>query len=221
MNAEEIERIVAKVLEQLQPAAARRASVSAAPAAKTVASSTAKELDLVTISEAVITGPLLLERVGSKRTVRIPRHAVLTPSARDVLRTKNIECVRESGKDASVSAPRWLALVSHSSSLVTSALDQTKDKSGWERRISGTATESAQQAISAICRGEAEGVMAVTSEPELFACLTNRNAQVLAAVIHDARTLTALKQTFQPNVLAVNPAGKSLMELRNLFRAVV
>ena len=220
MNAEEIERIVAKVLEQLQPAAARRASVSAAPAAKAVVSSTPKELDVVAIPEAVITGPLLLERVGSKRTVRIPRHAVLTPSARDVLRTKSIECLRESAKETSGTAPRWLALVSHSSSLVTSALEQVKENSGWERRISGTTIESAQQAISAICRGEAEGVVAVTSEPELFACLTNRHAQVRAAVVHEARSLSALRQTFQPNVLAVNPAGKSLMELRNLFRSL-
>jgi hypothetical protein len=92
--------------------------------------------------------------------------------------------------------------------------------SEWKTELLGTPQEAAEQAVRAICTGEANGVLALCRAAPIVACLANRNAKVRSAVLHSAKDLPELVAQLDPNVLVIDPAQKSFMELRNVVRAV-
>lgn len=210
LDQQHLERIVADVISRLMTPAA---SSSGAPSGTTPF-----------IEEPVITQDLLIGRVNGSRTVRVGTRAILTPSARDFLRVRGIECVRETGGGSAseiAARPRWIALVSKATSTVTSALPSLGDgNSKLEQRLVGSPVEAAQHGIGLLCRGEAAGIAVFTDEPEAVACVANRNASVRAAVVASVAQATALQRSLGVNFAAINPVGLSLFELRNLLRVV-
>jgi hypothetical protein len=86
-------------------------------------------------------------------------------------------------------------------------------------RLSGLPAEAAVQATSAVCRGDADKVVVFTDEPELVACLANRNERIRAAAIVDAAALARTQRELKPNVLALDPSNRSVHELRTLLKA--
>jgi hypothetical protein len=176
------------------------------------------------MTEAVITGELLEQRLNgnSQRTIRIGPKAVLTPSARDFLKQRNIEWTRlEKNAAPATNSGIWKAIVASSTPALASALDEIGKTAGtrWERELSGDATEAATAAVSALCRGEAVGVAVFAGNAAAVACRANRNAKVRAAVVWSVRCVEAAKRQIGSNLIAVDPAGKSYFELRNLVRA--
>ncbi len=211
-----IEQIVANVLAELQPTPAVRTPVAPAspplPSRKT-------ETSVVELDLPVITADLLAERVRPAQSVRIGRRSILTPSARDWLGTRKVPWSRlNAGAVAGTTqAVRW-QLVLTTVTPVVSTLRQSL--SGWKTELLGTPREAADYGIRAICTGEADGVLAVCGAAETVACLANRNPKLRAAVLSTAVELSSLVKQLGPNFLAVNPQGKSFMELRNLLRSV-
>lgn len=210
LDQQHLEQIVVSVISRLMTPAA---SSSSAPDGLTPF-----------IEERVITQDLLIGRVNGSRTVRVGSRAILTPSARDFLRVRGIECVRvaNSGSAATTEAqPRWIALVSKATSTVTSALSSLGEGgSSVDQRLVGSPVEAAQHGIGLLCRGDAAGVAVFTDEPEVVACVANRNANVRAAVVASVAQAATLQRSLGVNFAAINPVGLSLFELRNLLRVV-
>jgi hypothetical protein len=210
LDQQQLEQIVAAVFSRLLTPAA---NPPAGPSGSTLV-----------IEEPVITQDLLIGRVNGSRTVRIGSRAILTPSARDFLRVRGIECVRESSggaMPATPTRPRWIALVSKATSTVTSALSSFATGGlAAEKLLVGSPIEAAQQGVSLLCRGDAAGVVVFTDEPEVMACVANRNASVRAAVVASVPQATALHRRLGVNFAAINPVGLSLFELRNLLQVV-
>jgi hypothetical protein len=210
LDQQQLERIVVSVISRL---------MTPAPS-----SSSATSGSTPFIEEPVITQDLLIGRVNGSRTVRVGPRAILTPSARDFLRVRGIECVRDanSGSASAMAArPRWIALVSKATSTVTSALASLGDGgSSLEQRLVGSAIEAAQQGVGLLCRGDAAGVAVFTDEPEVVACIANRNASARAAVVASVAQVSELQRSLGVNFAAVNPVGMSLFELRNVLRVV-
>lgn len=223
LDARQIERIVTQVLEQLQTPAAPARSMAAAPTpvasvpeAKPAASDAG-----VLIADQIITQDVLAAVPPGTRRVRIAPRAIITPSARDALRTRNIEFVRDTGSSASSAVVRWQLLQTVAVPQVDKlTAEATSTGTAWDRRLLGLPAEAARQGVSALCRAEAAGVLVLSSEPELVVCLANRNDKVRAAVASGPACVTRIRKSLGANLLAINPAGHSYFELKNLLRAI-
>jgi len=215
---EQVDLIVQRVLEHLVSPAAARVANDTAPAVGDRSSAGSKG---TRIDEPVITQALLAESVNGSATVSIGAKAILTPSARDFVRTHGIEVIRENSQSTMRSA-RCQVIVTRPSPQAESALDALRQQGIIrDRKLSGTPAEAAALATSALCRGEAELVVVLTDQPELTACLANRNERVRAAAVGDLPSVERVVKSMQANLLAVNPGGGNILELKSLLKAFV
>jgi len=214
-DASLIDEIVQRVLRELgTPAAApRRAHVEVPKPAIPAA---------VAIEARVITRELLENRVGSATRIHLRSSALVTPSARDYLRERQIEVAVEEALPTvgSVAAP-CRVLLTGPAPQVSSALASLRNTGLiGEQRLVGLPAEAASEATSILCRGEASRVVIFTDKPELVACLANRNERVRGAALHDLSALDRLRTSLKPNLLAIDPAGKSEFELSRILKAI-
>lgn len=228
LTPQQLEEIVVRVVGEFLTSAetsrpVEKAVVAAVkPASTPVAAPAEKPADAALwIDQSIITAEVLKERVKAAKRIRIAPRAILTPSARDFLRSSNIVCVREeAAAKSSTSTGRWLVIVSSAAAPVTGALDALRESGvTWEQKISGTAEEASKLAVGALCRGEATGVMVISKAPEVVACLANRNDRIRAAVVGCVRTVEAARRKIGANLLAVHPGSKGSFELRSMFQA--
>jgi hypothetical protein len=206
------ELIVARVLERLQAPGERPAQPvveAAAPAAE------------VALAEPVITAGLLRERLGNGRRVRLAPGAILTPAARDFIRARQLEVVRQPLAAPKGAQRRWQLIATHGANRLPD-IERILERSGGacERRLLASAEEAASQATSAICRGEADRVVVLTAEPERVACLANRQERLRAVVLHDAASLARWSRNWDPNVFAWAPEQGSFQAIQGLIRAL-
>lgn len=167
--------------------------------------------------EPVVTADVLEQRLNGARDVVFGPKTVLTPSAHELLARQNVNWSRDvSGRPAMPSTQTWLAIVVQSTPAVQTALEDTAP--AWRRELVGKPAEAARLAVSAICRGNASGAVAFSAEPHALVCLANRNSRLRGAAVDDASTVRIVMQQMGANLLAVDPAGKSYIELRNILR---
>ncbi len=217
ITPEHVELIVQRVLEHLGTvggtAPMRTGSVPAglAPAPATLC---------VAITEQVVTQSLLADAVNSSKVVRIGPKAILTPSARDFIRSRRIEIIRESLPARATDSDRWQILVTTSTPQIAALVEGLKQAGiACELRLLGLPAEAASEAVAAICRGEASQVVVFTNQPEVVACLSNRNERIHAAAIADVNAAERVRKNMQANLLAIDPAGKGVHELRAYLKA--
>lgn len=212
---EQVDLIVQQVLEHLGRPAAAPAGTTAAQ----VTSDHSASSQLLRIDEHVITQALLAESVNGAARISIAARAILTPSARDFVRTRGIEIVREQAQKT-VRALSCQVIVATSSPQVGAILEALKVEGIiGEGKLSGTPAEAAALATSALCRGEAERACIVIDQPEHAACLANRNDRIRAAAVGDVRSVERILKAMQANLVAIDPTGRSASELKSLFKA--
>lgn len=202
----QVDTIVRNVLEQLQGTS--KAQSSAGVSASTV------------FQESVLTEELLTQKLNGAKQIEIGAKSVLTPSARDFLRKRNIEYVRKTDTISTTGA-NWRAIVVQTTGALASALNDMEQTSthNWDRELVGTNCEAIEYAVSALCRAEVNGAVILTAKPESVACRANRNQKIRAATIECVLQTKQLKADLNPNLLCINPENKSYIELRNLLRA--
>lgn len=214
---EQVEFIVQSVLKEVgtksdaaRPLAGPHVAPPSAPAASKG----------VSIPNAVITEALLSEAVNGSAQVRIGPKAVLTPSARDFLRSRGIEIVREGPHSESTHTVRWQVLVTKSTPQIAAAVESLKSIGiSCDLRLLGVSAEAVAEATGALCRGEAGQIVIFTDQPEWAACQANRNDRVRAAAVGDVTAIARVQLSLKANVLAINPAGRGVNELSALLRA--
>jgi hypothetical protein len=226
LSAADIDAIVHRVLQQLQPPSA----AAAAPELPTRVVKTAFGSDSaaspaslsVTITDRVITATVLEAAVtaGFVKSIQVPNSAIVTPAAKDWLKQRGVAIDRRtdaSTSAASTASPTWLVLVSTMNTAAATALQMA----GLSRvSTTGTALEAAAAAANSICRAEAPGVIVLTGTPDLVACRCNRQSACRAIAAVDAEQLIAAGQQWSPNIVAINPVRRGTMELRRLLQAV-
>lgn len=215
-----VDQIVSGVLERLQGRSdAMRADT---PQPQTPASQPkehAPPTHDVVLNDRVITADLLERSVNGHRRIQIAAKAVLTPSAREFLRKSDVEWSRLDGQAAgSAGTGQWKAIVLEAAPVVTGAVEDMT-RSGWQRELVGSVREAVEQAVGAICRGEAAGVVAFSEQADAIICRANRNPTVRGAVVMDVKHLDAVRQSVGANLIGIRPQGRSYFELRNLLRA--
>jgi hypothetical protein len=213
-SAELIDRIVAGVLEQLQAPAAAASADRSPPAVN----------GTLEIPDAVITAALLENRGVLSGPVVFGTKSIVTPSAIDFLASRKIGWSRAASHAASLTTiAKWFTVISRSNPAVQSALDAAANQPGalWQRELVGCHREAAKRGVSALCRGEFDGVIAFTGKPEALVCYANRNSQVRAAAIATVERIKSVKRTVGANLFAIDPAEQSAFALRNLLSEIV
>jgi hypothetical protein len=216
-NTALVEQIVAKVLQQLQPAPAARPAPSppSLPAASTGGSTTEAWLDV-----PVITAEILQHHVQRGQRLRIAARSLLTPSARDWLKAQGIECLRGGpNTSAARGKGRRQVLVSTVTAPVRSLIQSLpREWPDWKHQLLGQADELLDAGVRAICTSEADLLVAVTDRAAMVACRANRHPAVRAAVLTSAAELPALADSLGVNLLVIDPRGRSFIDLRNVLR---
>jgi len=208
-----IEQIVQEVMRRLMPDSAT-APVSAA-------TNNGHE---VVLAESVITADVLAEKSAGRKNIVVGPRAIVTPSARDWLRHNKVELIY--GATATTAS----AEMKSSKLVITHSVSQTIDRvledagrqsnGGWNRKSVESAGDAAQKVIGELRRESSRVIVVLTSEPEVVACLANRNEKVKAAVVADAAVVARVKSGLDGNVFVVDPTGRSFFELRNMLRQI-
>lgn len=234
-----VDQIVARVLQQLDAAAAKPQARSAATAASHVPTDTsanprtpsaaapsAPVADLL-LDEAVITADVLQTRINGAKRVTFPRRTVLTPTARDFLRQHRIAwCHSDTPPTAAgataetASQARWRLLVSRANEPVLRLMDEYSAQLHWQTELVDDWKDASERAVSALNRADAAGVVVLTGSAAALACHANRNRKIRAAVVRDIAEVQSCRQELNPNLLCIDPGQRSYFELRNLFRAI-
>lgn len=176
------------------------------------------------LTEAVITADVLAEKAANQKSVIVGERAIVTPSARDWLRHNKVELIHETtAAAASAEVKSDKLVITHSASqtidrVLEDAVRQTSG--GWNRKSADSTDEAAKKAIGELRRESSRVIVVLTSEPEVVACLANRNEKVKAAVVADVAGVARVKSGLDGNVFVVDPAGRSFFELRNILRRV-
>ena len=229
---EQIELIVQRVVQTLgtmsaatAPAPAKPAvAVQAVAAQPAVVKSTAVQpamAAVVHLTSHVITQDVLAASARGAVVVSIDTKAILTPSARDYIRQQGIKIVRDSAPaSAGKTVVRWQALVTSSTPQIAAALEGISSLGiACELRLLGVPAEAAAQAVSALCRAEVQQVVVFTDQPELVACLANRNDRVRAAAASEVVAVERIRRHLQANLLTFDPTNKSVHELKSVLKA--
>jgi hypothetical protein len=214
---EQVDLIVQRVVAQLAPQAA--AALPATAARLDPAEGSSSPL-AVQVSEHVITQALLSETVNGSRQVRISPQAILTPSARDFVKQQGIKIIRETASAKSSSVSRWQVIVTRSNPQITAAVESLPQLGiAFDLRLLGLPAEAAAQATSALCRGESAQIVVFTDQPELVACLANRNDRVRAAAAGSVAAVERVRISMQANLIAIDPESRNTHELKALLKA--
>jgi len=212
-----IEQIVAEVMRRLMPTAA------SAPASSETNNGQSTQL-----TDSVITADVLAEKVAGQKHVVVGERAIVTPSARDWVRHNKVALIHvktaaSTEAQASVKEKSDKLVITHSAGqTIDRVLEDAgrQTNGGWNRKNVESADEAAKKAIGELRRESSRVIVVLTSEPEVAACLANRNEQVKAAVVADAAAVARVKFGLDGNVFVVDPAGRSFFELRNILRRV-
>lgn len=234
MNQTLIDEIVANVLAQLQPLAARPLNQSTrpktieapqSPTAQVNSPVAARPFDsssnLIELSSAVITADILENSVRPGQALKIGRTSILTPSARDWLHSKRMAWSRleRTGGPNGGSRARWQIILQTVTPTVRALQDGLRRLSeGWKIELVGQPLEAATLATNLVSTAECDGVVVFTEQAELIACKANRHERVRAAVLQNSKHWEQVLATLSANVVCISPVGRTFIELRNLLR---
>jgi hypothetical protein len=208
-----IEQIVAEVMRRLIPTAS-----------SALASSETNNGKTTQLTDSIISADVLAEKVAGRKTVVVGARAIVTPSARDWLRHNKVELIHgATATTVSAAMKSDKLVITHSASqTIDRVLEDASRQSngGWNRNSVESAEDAAKKAIGELRRASSRVIVVLTSEPEVVACLANRNEKVKAAVVADAAAVARVKSGLDGNVFVVDPAGRSFFELRNILRQI-
>lgn len=224
MNQQElVQRVVAEVLSQLSARSAAAPAVAPVRSGEVVSEVSAA----IAITDRVVTEKLLADRLSGKAIQRLaicPK-AIVTPSARDWLRTNRIDWHRNTAEvslDPAKPVTKWnVILLSTTSAVVQAVEDVEKQSFGktWKREAVITADQAVSSATKALNQDGVRGVVIFARQAEVVTCKACRNERINAAVVNDAGGVAELKTIMNLNLMVVNPEGKGFFEIQNLLRA--
>ena len=176
------------------------------------------------ISERVVTADILKHQAQPGGKLTIDPKSIITPAAHDFLRLNKIDWARGAsvaGKPAVVET-KWMIILSRISEHVKKAVETLSQKrTDVKVEVVGMPVEAAQLAMSEMARASVPGIVILSNAAHAVCCRVNRNKNVRSAVITDLKTWSSVVHSFSPNVVCIDPAERSFMELQNLLNKIV
>ncbi len=199
---DQIERIVREVLAELMQKQASKTS-------------TGKEL---IVSEKVISAAQLEKRLGGIERLIVPRGAVFTPAARDLLKEKHITVASTVSRPANSSNKKHLIVAVDTDHEPKSLTNWTANAGISLERLPQTRLSAA---IDGLCQrvtgSNALGII-ITHNTAAALCLANRHHGIRAALATGIDAVTEAIASVAANLLVVDPTGKSSFEWQRLLQ---
>jgi len=218
-----VDEIVQKVMDQLR-SGAKSTPPSSVPVTAPIATSAPKKSEeRLVLSERVITGEILQERLTREKVLVIAPRAIVTPTAQDILRQRDIRLVREGGaKESSTSPGKWKILLSAATPEAQRAAgDLLKKGEIAGREVVACTQDALKQAVTALSRAEVDGILGFVREPIRAAAQANQSRKIRAAAIANVSMLEEARAELSPNLVWINPHKRSWFELKTLLSACV
>lgn len=208
-SAEQVDRIVHEVLSRL--------GRGAQAAANDAASSSLGE---IVLSEKVVSATLLADRLdGVKRVVVSPR-AVVTPSARDLLRDRNITLARALKTVPATAAAAKLIVYAAGLRIDMGSLANSLRQDGLEIEFRAEAefVQAVSGMASEIASSRTRGVL-LTDQVAAALCLANRRRGVRAAAATNRGDVNDAIRSVGANLLIVDGVRRSKFEIQRIVEA--
>lgn len=216
MDSQLIDQIVAEVLDTLR----QRVNGTPKPSGETAN----KEQPRQELTEIVITEDVLKQHVQPGTVVHISPKAIITPSARDYLRSSNLQLLPKLETTSTPSTAQeqpGILLASHLPGVVQSVLADVRKNfsSAWSIELESGVQPVIERARSIICRSEAPQVVVFVSQAQTAACYINRTKPCRAVVVSSGDDVQAARLELGANVICVNLHQQSYMNLRAILQA--
>jgi ethanolamine utilization cobalamin adenosyltransferase len=196
----QIERIVREVLAELTT--------------KQAARPTGKEL---IVSEKVISAKQLEKQLQGIERLIVPRGAVFTPSARDLLKEKKIAIASAVTQPTNKSTTKQLFLAVDTDQEPRSLINWTATNGVTVERLPKTElTTTINQLHQRLTTSSALG-MIITHNTAAALCLANRHRGIRAALATSIAAVADAVKSVAANVLVVDPTGKTSFEWQRLL----
>lgn len=202
-NSEQVERIVREVLSRLG------ASTEALHQSN-------GNSDALVLNDRVLTGDILAARIGSADQIQVAPNTVLTPTAKDYIRQRNIEVTRQALIGPGPSPITLSAVVVDS----TPALDRLIQDESIETTAIDCPDAAAEAAAAAVSNREADNALLFAAWTHRCAMVANRNPSARAAVASEAAEIASIRKTMKANIWCIDPVDRGYFELRNIVRGV-
>lgn len=209
-----VEQIVRQVLAELRAAGSATSSQ-----ARGIPSPGTPSPNTLTLSTKVITATVLEGRLTAGTQLIVPRGAVFTPSARDELKKYRVTVASAVGSatgNGKFAAKARLQLAAYGK-VEPTPLAAGLSADGLEVQRVAATDLPAIIALLAQQLSTSRGLL-VTDETALAVCLANRTPGVRAALIGKTAEIDRAASSLSPNLLVVDPEGRSVFELRQLVR---
>jgi len=198
---DQIERIVREVLAELL-----QKTSPAGPASK----------ELI-VSEKVISATQLEKQLAGVERLIVPRGAVITPMARDLLREKNVAVASAVSRATTTSDKKQLVLAFDTDHELKSLTNWIADTGISHERLPKTElTAAIDQLCQRVTSNNALG-MIITHKTTAALCLANRHRGIRAALAASIDAVTEAAKSIAANVLIVDPTGKTSFEWKRLL----
>jgi len=207
-SAEQVDRIVREVLSRLD----RRSGGA------TSADMTASHGEIV-ITEKVVSAATLIDRLAGVKRVLVSPRAVVTPSARDLLRDKNITLVRALKPSLGRGAEK-LILYATSGRLDIDSLISALRQRGIEiePRVSAELAQAVVGLAGDLGESGTRGVL-LTGEIVAALCLANRRRGVRAAAVANRGDVNEAIRSVGANLLVIDSMRRSKFEIERIVEA--
>jgi ribose 5-phosphate isomerase RpiB len=214
----DIDAIVREVLRRLDEQMSRgqaRAGRGKAPAQP-------RDAGCLQLGQRVVTVATLEGRLGGVRRVVVPAGAVVTPAARDLLRTGNITlvCGGETASDQASGEVVWLGLAASSPASDAAAVAVTAEAANVQTIRDECPVAVTRQLIEQVAENDVEAIL-LTNEPVAALCAANRHRGVRAAWGVSVAAVSQAVQTVKANLLILDPAAHTVFEMRSMARQFV
>ena len=196
-----VDRIVSDVMSAMTPTRARTAAVPA----KVDAPTFARDLR----HAGVVTGEML-DGLDAGATVAVAKKHVLTPSARDAVRTRSLTLRSEAAAALNTKAARTALRIVRSTPMTRRLAEQL----GWPCDYPGCDGDAVADARSLICRGDADFVAVIAKQPHRTAMRLNRTRGVSAVAVRSQTPLDAVFAEGEWNVACLPEEGWSPFALK-------
>ncbi len=210
---EQLEQIVNAVLAQL----GRRADAADRSSSSQSAPSSSGSGELV-ISDKVITAATLADRLANVRRLVIPARAVVTPSARDLLKEKNITLVRA----LKATAPASVRVVFGVAGVKLDAADLVRSLGQHGIEVEPLPTVGLGQVTTELAEEVSKsGTLGVLLTDNVAAalCIANRRRGVRAGTAANRGEVNEAIRTLGVNFLVVDAMRRSQLELQRIVEA--
>ncbi len=172
------------------------------------------------VSEKVVSANTLEDRIDGVTRVVVPRGAVITPAARDLLRERQVTIATAvtHGKQAAQKV-RVVVGLAETNYEAASVVNMLSSEGAVVERLPQTGLLTVvDELCERVAKGGCFGLM-VTPRTAAALCLANRRGGVRAALGANAAATADASDAIAANVLVVDPKGKAMFEWNRILRA--